>query len=598
MTKLNEFTQTLRDRIPLSLVIARFVAIKKKGREFVGLCPFHQEKGASFTINDEKGFYHCFGCGAHGDHFNFVMQKLNIPFIESVEYLAEQAHLSVPKFENTVQTKEVAEINDTFYGIMEKACQWFEGKLRTPEAEPIRNYLIQRGLTGVIAKKFRLGYAPESGLKEFFVKQGIPEKQMIQLGLLVNPEGSTRTYDRFRGRVIFPIQDIKGRVIAFGGRILENGEPKYLNSPDTPLFHKGRQLYSLNHSLVKARQGQPFIVVEGYMDAISLHQAGIETAVAPLGTAITIEQLTLLWKTCPLPILCFDGDEAGKRAAERAAKRALEIIKPGYSLSFCFLEFGEDPDTYIKKYGAGAFSQLIAKAKPLIDVLWDDFITHQELTTPEQKAKARKDILELTKQIRDPDTQHFYRQDFNERLKKRIQDNFVEKKVYGRQKFLLSDNGAKKLSVDKKIVDGYKILLATLINHPTLIMRVTEYLMDLALLDNSLDQLRQKLLDICQETPHIEAVSLKEKLQQTEFKTVLEQLLCREIYEKARFTHPTASEEQALEGWLEVWKMMQEVQNLQQEVTQTAAELSSSLDEQVWQKLKLLKKTLVVQKTT
>lgn len=598
MTKLNEFTQTIRDRLPLSVVVARFVAIKKKGREFVGLCPFHQEKGASFTVNDEKGFYHCFGCGAHGDQFNFVMQKMNLPFIEAVEYLAEQANLSVPRFEGKGQPKEAIETSEAFYAIMEKACQWFEGQLRAPEFESARSYLLGRGLTGLIAKKFRLGYAPDHGLKEFLLKQGVTEKQMVQLGLLVNPEGTPRTYDRFRERVIFPIQDSRGRVIAFGGRILDKGEPKYLNSPDTPLFHKGRQLYSLNHSLAKARQGQPFVVVEGYMDVISLHQAGIETAVAPLGTAMTIEQLMLLWKTCPLPVLCFDGDAAGRRAGLRVAQRALEVIKPGYSLSFCFLEIGEDPDTYVRKYGVAAFTQLIAKAKPLIDVLWDDFASQQSLATPEQKAKARKDILELTKQIQDPDTQHFYRQDFNERLQRLMKEQPGKNDNFVGQKFLLKDMGTKKLSFDKKITDGYKILLATLINHPTLMVHVTEQLMDLRLENNPLEKLRQKLLDICQEKPHIESVPLKEMLQQTEFKAILEQLLCREIYEKARFTHPTANEEQALEGWLEVWKTMQEVQNLQEEVTQAAAELSSSLDEQAWQRLKLLKKTLVVQKTT
>lgn len=594
MTKLNEFTQTLRDRLPLSVVVARFVAIKKKGREYTGLCPFHEEKGPSFTVNDDKGFYHCFGCGAHGDLFNFVMQKLNLPFMEAVEYLAAQANLSMPQFESTKKSEETKEGNQLLYQVMELTCQWFERNLRQPQAESVRQYLMNRGMTGIIAKKFRIGYAPESGLKEFLLQQGCLESHLLQLGLIGRSEQAARTYDRFRGRVMFPIQDVRGKVIAFGGRIIDQGEPKYLNSPDTPLFHKGHQLYALNHSLQHARNGQPFVVVEGYMDVISLHQHGIEAAVAPLGTAMTIEQLQLLWRTSPTPILCFDGDVAGLRAALRAAYKALEVIKPGFSLSICFLQEGEDPDTYVKQYGTIAFQQLLAQAKPLIEVLWSDFIGKQDLSTPEDKAKARKDILELTNQIRDPDIQHFYRQDFNARLQSFF---YNQRGNAGGAYRIIKTLGVKKPTQAKKNDDGQKILLATLINHPTLISQVSEQLMDLTFAEEPHNELRQKLLDICNESPYIERASFKEQLQRAGFAAILEQLLCRDIYHKARFAHPTAELTQAYEGWLEIWTAMQEVNNLRQEATQAAAELSSSLDEKAWQRLKLLKKTLVVQKT-
>lgn len=594
MTKLNEFTQVLRDRLPLSVVVARFVAIKKKGREYSGLCPFHEEKSPSFTVNDDKGFYHCFGCGAHGDLFNFIMQKLNLPFMEAVEYLAAQANLSVPRLENVKTPTETKEDNQSFYQIMEVACQWFERNLRQPQAEPVRQYLLNRGMTGITAKKFRIGYASESGLKEFLIQQGWLEPQLLQLGLIGRSEQGGRIYDRFRGRVIFPIQDGRGRVIAFGGRIIDQGEPKYLNSPDTPLFHKGRQLYALNHSLPQARNGNSFVVVEGYMDVISLHQNGIESAVAPLGTAITVEQLQLLWRTSSTPILCFDGDTAGLRAAMRAAYKALEVIKPGYSLSFCFLNEGDDPDSYIQQNGTIAFQQLIAQAKPLIEVLWGDFIARQDLSTPERKAKARKDILELTNQIRDPDIQHFYRQDFNARLQSFL---YNQRDKLGKQYEITQNFAMKKLTPTKKNDDGHKILLATLINHPTLISQVSEQLMDLTFADESLNDLRQKLLDIYDESPHAEREFFKERLQHSGFGAILNQLLCRDIYYKARFAHPTAELKQAHEGWFEIWTAMQEVKNLKQEVIQAAAELSSNLDEQAWQRLKLLKKTLAVQKT-
>lgn len=596
MTKLNEFTQALRDRLPLSVVVARFVAIKKKGREYTGLCPFHEEKGPSFTVNDDKGFYHCFGCGAHGDLFNFVMQKLNLPFMETVEYLAAQANLSLPRFETAKVSTETQEDNQGFYQTMEQACQWFERNLRQPQAESVRQYLMSRGMTGVIAKRFRIGYAPESGLGEFLFQQGCSEIQLLRLGLIGQSEQSTRTYDRFRGRVMFPIQDARGRVIAFGGRIIDQGEPKYLNSPDTPLFHKGRQLYALNHALQPVRNGQTFVVVEGYMDVISLHQNGIQTAVAPLGTAMTVEQLQLLWRTSPTPILCFDGDAAGVRAALRAAYKALEVIKPGYSLSFCFLNEEDDPDSYIKQYGKIAFQQLLAQAKPMIEVLWDDFMDKQELSTPELKAKARKDILALTDQIRDPDIQHFYRQDFNSRLQGFLNDQ-RGKSGAGYGKAIIRSPGVKKLTQTKKNDDGQKILLATLINHPTLIAQVSEQLMDLTFVDESLNELRQKLLEVYDESPYIDRENFKERLQHSGFTAILDQILCREVYYKARFAHPATELRQAHEGWLEIWTAIREVDNLKKEVTQTAAELSSSLDEQAWQRLKLLKKTLVVQKT-
>lgn len=594
MTKLNEFTQTLRDRLPLSVVVGRFVAIKKKGREYSGLCPFHQEKGASFTVNDEKGFYHCFGCGAHGDLFNFVMQKMNLPFMEAVEYLADQVNLVVPRFEGGQTNAQTKEINQSFYQTMELACQWFEGQLREPSAEFVRQYLKDRAMLGITAKKFRIGYAPESGLKDFLIRHNCDEAQLVQLGLIGQSERHSRTYDRFRGRIMFPILDVKGRVIAFGGRIIDQGEPKYLNSPDTPLFHKGRQLYALKHALPAARSGQPFVVVEGYMDVISLHQNGIETAVAPLGTAMTIDQLQLLWHTCATPILCFDGDAAGIKAAERAAYKALEVIKPGYSLSFCFLDSGEDPDSYIKQQGTIAFQQLLRQAKPLNDVIWDHFFSGQDLSTPEKKAKARQGILEVTNQIRDPDIQHFYRQDFNGRLQAFLQTQ-RDKSFKG---YVPSMNlVTKKLTETKKNTDGQKILLATLINHPTLVSQLSEQLMDLTFTDDLFDNLRQKLLDFCGETPHINSVDLRERLQQAGFALILDQLLCRDTYHKARFAHSTSDLEVAYQGWIEIWKAMQEDQNLKQEATQTAAELSSNLDEQVWQKLKFLKKNLVVQKS-
>lgn len=537
MTKLTDFLQQLRDRLPLSAVVSRHVAIKKKGREFSGLCPFHQEKGASFTVNDEKGFYHCFGCGAHGDHYGFVMEKMSIPFMEAVAYVADQAGVIIPKFDRpdgepsrSSETPSKQEEFAPLYDINEEAARWYQKQLRVPSSAFVCDYLKKRGMSGDIAQKFRVGYAPDRGLKEYLLGKGFTLADIIKCGLAIEPEDSGRSpYDRFRSRVMFPIQDQKGRVVAFGGRIINQGEPKYLNSPDTPLFNKGKQLYSLNHSLPTVRAKKPagmsFVVVEGYMDVISLHQAGITSAVAPLGTALTPDQIQLMWRTCPQPLLCFDGDAAGRRAAYRAVDRVLGILKPGgYTLGFCFLPEGEDPDSLVQKNSGAVIRELLSNPLGLADVLWQIFMEQRLLHTPEQKAKARGDLLELTKEIHDPELRHFYREDLNARLQQKLKSqhdsrdwgvkNWVPRNIPTQQN-LIQSQGSR--LIKNKIVLGEKILLAILINHPTLISEVVEQLMTLSLQtippsrveSHGLFTLRQVLLDFCAHYPDGDHIQLK-----------------------------------------------------------------------------------------
>ena len=618
MTKLTDFLQELRDRLPLSAVVSRHVSIKKKGREFSGLCPFHQEKGASFTVNDEKGFYHCFGCGAHGDHYGFVMEKVNIPFMEAVAYLAEQAGIIVPKFDRPdgepsrafSDAKITQEEFAPLYDINEAASLWFQQQLRIPSAAFVCDYLKKRGMSGDIAKKFQVGYAPDRGLKEHLLAKGFTLLDIAKCGLVIEPEGGARApYDRFRSRVMFPIQDQRGRVIAFGGRIIHEGEPKYLNSPDTPLFNKGKLLYGISHSLPTVRakkpEGMPFVVVEGYMDVISLHQAGITSAVAPLGTALTTDQIQLMWRTCPQPLLCFDGDAAGRRAAYRAVDRVLGILKPGgYTLGFCFLPEGEDPDSLVQKGAGVAMRELLATPIGLADVLWQIFMEQRLLTTPEQKAKARGDLLDLTKGIHDPELQHFYREDLNGRLQQKLKSqqqsrdwgvkNWVPRNIPNQQN-LIQSQGSRLLQ--NKFVLGEKILLAILINHPTLIAEVVEQLMTLPLQasphsreeNHELFALRQVLLDFCAQCPNGDHIQLKTQLINKGFEQLVRGLLSRDLYDKARFAHPSTPLEQVLAGWQEVWRTIQTSQHLKDEVKMTSSALKSTLDEQAWEKLKLLK---------
>ncbi|MEK9724579.1 MAG: DNA primase, partial [Rhodospirillaceae bacterium] len=352
-----QFLDELRGRVGLADVVGRRVKLTRKGREHSGLCPFHKEKTPSFTVNEEKGFYHCFGCQAHGSVFDFVMETEGLSFPEAVERLAVEAGMEVPR--DTPEDRVRQKQRQTLFDVTEAAAVAFEKALRMPEGRVAREYLAGRGLDEATVTRFRLGFAPagRTWLRTDMARANVEAGPLVAAGLLIQPD-SGEPYDRFRGRVMFPITDRRGRVIAFGGRILGDGEPKYLNSPETPLFHKGNNLYGLHLAGLAARQADRLIVTEGYMDVIALAQAGFAEAVAPLGTALTEDQIALLWKVVREPVLCFDGDAAGQRAATKAAGRALSQLKPGYGLRFAILPTGEDPDSLVQKRGAAAMQAL------------------------------------------------------------------------------------------------------------------------------------------------------------------------------------------------------------------------------------------------
>jgi DNA primase len=482
--------------------------------------------------------------------------------------------------------------NEQLIQLNQGASQWFEMQLREPGASFVLHYLKKRGITKGTVNQFKLGYAPESGLKAFLLSKGYSLPLLIEAGLLIRPDDGREPYERFRRRLIFPIQDVKGRIIGFGGRIIDQGEPKYLNSPDTPLFHKGKNLYGLSYALPRSRQGEPLVVVEGYMDVISLHQGGVETAVAPLGTALTPEQIQVMWRAQPNPILCFDGDEAGQRAAERAAQKCLDVIKPGYSLQFAFLPSGEDPDSLIRRQGSEIMRSYLARAIPLIDMLWRVFVRDRSWDTPEKKAKARQDLQELTQAIRDPDTRHFYRQELNQRL----QDVLIRPYLKEDSRFLQAHiNPADRpiLGEAQKNLQGQKILLATLINHPTLISEIAEQLMILELASGSLSDLRDTLLKICMQKLDLTRDELVDRLKETGFSELIAEFENSQWSAHARFVGVSASYKEALQGWNEVWQLVQENQRLQDETSQMAAAMISSFDEGAWHRLKLLKQSLM-----
>ena len=417
-----EFLDELKARLPVSEVVGRRVKLKKAGREWKGLSPFQQEKTPSFTVNDQKGFYHDFSSGKHGSIFDFVMETEGVAFGEAVERLASMAGMPLPQVSPEAERRE--QRRKTLHDIMELAATFFAETLAARQGARARGYLADRGIDPSTQLKFRLGYAvgERFALKEHLGKQGVPVEDMIEAGLLVTGDDVPVPYDRFRDRVMFPIADARGRVIAFGGRALEKDVPaKYLNSPETPLFHKGDNLYNLAAARLAAHNGAMPVVVEGYVDVIAMVGAGFDAAVAPLGTALTENQLALLWRMADEPILCFDGDKAGQKAAFRAADLALPHLQPGKSLRFALLPEGQDPDDLARASGRGAIEEVIGAARPLAEILWLREIEGGAFATPERRAALERRIGELAANIRDDVVRKYYRQDFAGRLERMFQ---------------------------------------------------------------------------------------------------------------------------------------------------------------------------------
>ena len=410
-----QWLDELRARVTLSSVVMRTTKLQRAGREWKACCPFHNEKTPSFTVSDEKGFYHCFGCGAHGDVIRWMTDQRGLAFMDAVKELASEAGLEVPQPDP--REAERAERRATLHDVMAAAQEWFENNLLSDEGAKAREYLKQRGIDATTARKFGFGLAPDDRNAMKKALGQFDDAMLAETGLRIEVEGK-EPYDRFRGRLMLPIHDVRGRIVAFGGRILDGANkdaPKYLNSPDTPLFDKGRTLYNLNRAGPVSRQSGRIVVVEGYMDVIALAVAGIEDAVAPMGTALTEQQIELLWRLVETPILCFDGDAAGQRAAFRAATRALPLLRPGHSLAFVTLPAGLDPDDLLKQQGRGAMDRLLESPQSLLDTLWRHEHEAQPLHSPEDKAGLKQRLIDHTETIQHPDIRSLYRRELLDR---------------------------------------------------------------------------------------------------------------------------------------------------------------------------------------
>ncbi len=410
--------EEIRARVPISAVVGRRVRLKKAGREWRGLSPFNAEKTPSFYANDQKQFYHCFSSGKHGDIFSFLIETEGLSFPEAVERLANEAGIDLPKATPDIVAQETR--RRSLHEVVELACAWFEAELQRPKGRNARDYLDRRGLGPETQRQFRIGYAPADrhGLRDHLAGKDVSPELMAEAGLLVMGEDIAVPYDRFRDRVMFPIEDGRGRAVAFGGRAMSaDVQAKYLNSPDTPLFNKGRLLYNLHRARGPAHDRGTVVAVEGYVDVIALAKIGLENVVAPLGTALTEDQLDLLWRLADEPILCFDGDTAGRRAAHRAVSLALSHLQPGKSLRFALLPEGQDPDDLARAGGRAATDAVLASARPLVDVLWGRELEAGPTDTPERRAAFAARLRETVATIRDETLRRFYRDEVETRLR-------------------------------------------------------------------------------------------------------------------------------------------------------------------------------------
>ncbi len=539
-----DFLREIKARVRLSDVVGRSVRLKKQGREFSGLSPFNKEKSASFFVNDQKGFYHCFSSGKHGDAIDFLMEVERLSFPEAVQRLAEAAGVPVP--EETAAAPDPAKKSrfESMLKALEDAARFFEAELRRQKGAEARAYLAKRQLPEADWGLFRLGWAPNSrhGLRDHLAQAGHARDIMVEAGLLIAPEDGGEPYDRFRGRIMFPICDPRGRLVAFGGRTLDpNERAKYLNSPETPLFEKGRLLYRFPEArkAAGADKNARIVIAEGYMDVIALERAGIP-AVAPLGTALTEDQLALLWRVSPEPVLCFDGDAAGQRAAFRAIDRALPKVAPGRTLRFAALPDKLDPDDLIRDRGAGAMLEVLDQAAPMSEMLWRRELEREPLDTPERRAGLRMRLRAAVKEIADPDVRQAYIQDIKARLDALYGDpspqpreewrgqsrNYGQSAGGGRGSGraggkgdwrnppprptleLKSIAGSRRIRPDRRIRD----ILLEAIRRPHLVPEGAEMLAALVIQDADLDSLRHALLDAFHFGDPIDVIGLRRHL--------------------------------------------------------------------------------------
>ncbi len=577
------FKDELRARIPLSDIIGKRMKLTRAGREYKGCCPFHKEKTPSFTVNDVKGFYHCFGCGAHGDSIGFLMNHDNMSFMDAVEQLASMAGMQVPK--STPEDERKYKQQASLYDLMEAAAKYYEQQLHDVKNKKILQYLKERGLSLETIRSFRLGFSTpeEQGLKQILLKAGFKTDAIIEAGLFKkSTKNQNDIYPFFRARVMFPVLDIQGRVVAFGGRVLperyggpaDKSAPKYINSPETAIFHKGRMLYGLSRARKAIGDGEPVVVVEGYMDVIALAQAGFKAAVAPLGTALTEPQIQELWKVMPpdkrAPILCFDGDVAGQRAAGRALERIFPILKPDHSAKFAFLPAEHDPDSLIKDEGVPAMERVLKNAIGLFDMMWKEEEKDRNMSQPEAKAGFRAGLEKRARQIADMTVQQFFIHEINQKVNEVFLSRSSAKGQTSGKPFFKGKpvqpgvhspyrpNSVRAEPVKSKKLrqsDRVRILLALMIHYPELYEEFGEDFGTIEIANTEYDHIRQELINLLGEQNSLDYQAVKQHLNESGHGKALETIFDASLYLHAGFAKPGQPFDVVRQAWRDVWEI-------------------------------------------
>jgi DNA primase len=592
------FLDELRFRVRLTDVVGRKVKLTRAGREWKGCCPFHNEKTPSFYINEDKGFYHCFGCGAHGDVIRYLTDGEGMGFLEAVQSLAAQAGLEVPR--ETPEDREKAERVKGLHDIMEMATLWFAENLNGMSGSAARAYFERRGLSRATIEKFRLGFAPDNrtALRTALIAKGATEQQLVDAGLLIQVEDK-QPYDRFRGRVMFPIRDPKGRVIAFGGRVLDGGEPKYLNSPDTPLFDKGRTLFNFDIAAPVSRKSAEIFVVEGYMDVIALAQAGIDNAVAPLGTALTEDQIKYVWRVAPEPLLCFDGDGAGQKAALRAAMRTLPLLEPGKSLRFITLPEKEDPDSLVRAKGRAAFEALKGDARSLIDIVYLSEVAGTDLSTPERRALVQSRLIEQARTVQHQTVKSLYETEFRQRLDKlfgrgprQAGQRGLPQRGYAGQSIPPSASAisaARKLGSGRNQEPLIRSLLLTAVRHPHVLDSHIDLFAHLPLEAGDLEGFRDSLIEVAtRQAEALDSGTMRTTLAAAGYGSLLDSLESQDQL-KLRFSSFSADLSAATRGFVLVGAWLTQLAAIESDFDSVRQQAAESLDEQVLERQSYLR---------
>lgn len=575
MMQSNPFVQQIRERILLSSIIATYIKLQKQGKEYLGCCPFHQEKTPSFKVNDGKGVYHCFGCGASGDMIKFLQEKHGYTFMEALEVLANKTGLTIP---TTPQEIKKSSLNNDSYTLLAKAADWFHKRLSLVDAAHAKEYLQERGITLASIHHFKIGFAPDHNqLYLEFIKLGHCASLLESCGLVL--KSNNKYFDRFKNRIMFPIYDAKDRVIAFGGRALGDVKPKYLNSPASDIFDKSKTLYGLNflkHDVKEHKTNAK--IVEGYLDVISLHQAGIHASVAPLGTALTIDHIKELWKHSKEPVICFDGDLAGKKAANKSATQALSVLQPGYSLLFATLPNNEDPDSMIRTGQLSILLECIRNAETLSDKLWNLLVSSTTNFTPEKLAEVQTDVTQHLQQIPSSVLKKLYVDYFNRKF-------FSLQKIGFKKKLEKSSAAASSFNASRHRI---YILFATIINHPYILHQIEENFLSLEIDAGELQQLRDDIVDYFHNSESCKAPELLENLSTKSYADLLTDVLSPNTYMHASFSRPQTMNEHATKGWNEVYMVHMQCDNLTNELFVSQQNVTKDMTPSHWLRHKAL----------